>query len=370
MKLKRTIFVLSLIVLFIFCLWKMNEHYDELARYPYELTDEERVVVLEHFDTEEINYLVAQKIQPSQFLPYITTDGFELTNTLWYDTAYHARKESKAYIISFINKYRNRLEYGTLKDMLSNYSYNVLTRFFDEGDGFEDNVKLIANPKDILTVIGDKETVYNYEPNDLVSINDLPHDAITSGNDVTIRKEVVKPLHELAKAAKEINQKTFGDMEIVAGYLSYEDQFALYDAALTKYKDEVFAYWDYPGRNEYQLGYTIQLKPKETDKKKEDTKATTAKNDKSTTSAASNKKAETNDKATKAPSEEEQEQAIWLKDNAYKYGFIIRYPKQAEDVTGKRYQPYTLRYVGKDLAKFMHDKNLALEEINQDDFKE
>ena len=55
-----------------------------------------------------------------------------------------------------------------------------------------------------------RQTLYIYEPNDLVSINDLPHDSITNSNDVTIRKEVVKPLHELAKAAKEINQKTFG----------------------------------------------------------------------------------------------------------------------------------------------------------------
>lgn len=245
------------------------------------------------------------------------------------------------------------MEYGTLKDMLSNYSYNVLTRFFDEGDGFEDDAKLIADPKDILTTIGDKETLYIYEPNDLVSINDLPHDSITNSNDVTIRKEVVKPLHELAKAAKEINQKTFGDMEIVAGYLSYEDQFPLYDKALTKYKDEVFSYWDYPGRNEYQLGYTIQLKPKE--------KAKTNKKDKDKNTSSKDTK------TTKAPSEEEQEQAIWLKDNAYKYGFIVRYPKQADDVTKKKYQPYTLRYVGKDLAKYMHDNNKVLEEVNADD---
>ena len=72
-------------------------------------------------------------------------------------------------------------------------------------------------------------------------------------------------------------------------------------------------------------------------------------------------------KTTKAPSEEEQEQAIWLKDNAYKYGFIVRYPKQADDVTKKKYQPYTLRYVGKDLAKYMHDNNKVLEEVNADD---
>lgn len=50
-----------------FCLWKMNEHYDELARYPYELTDEQRNLVLEHFDTEEINYLVTQKLNQKNF---------------------------------------------------------------------------------------------------------------------------------------------------------------------------------------------------------------------------------------------------------------------------------------------------------------
>ena len=142
-------------------------------------------------------------------------------------------------------------------------------------------------------------------------------------------------------------------MEIVAGYLSYEDQFPLYDKALTKYKDEVFSYWDYPGRNEYQLGYTIQLKPKE--------KAKTNKKDKDKNTSSKDTK------TTKAPSEEEQEQAIWLKDNAYKYGFIVRYPKQADDVTKKKYQPYTLRYVGKDLAKYMHDNNKVLEEVNADE---
>ncbi|MCB6775836.1 D-alanyl-D-alanine carboxypeptidase family protein, partial [Phocaeicola dorei] len=36
-------------------------------------------------------------------------------------------------------------------------------------------------------------------------------------------------------------------------------------------------------------------------------------------------------KEKKNPSEEERDQEIWLKDNAYKFGFIIRYPKQKED---------------------------------------
>jgi D-alanyl-D-alanine carboxypeptidase len=46
---------------------------------------------------------------------------------------------------------------------------------------------------------------------------------------------------------------------------------------------------------------------------------------------------------------------LWLADNAYKYGFIIRYPEYATPYTGYQYEPWHLRYVGKGLAKEMHD---------------
>ena len=45
----------------------------------------------------------------------------------------------------------------------------------------------------------------------------------------------------------------------------------------------------------------------------------------------------------------------WLAANAYKYGFIIRYPNNATPTTGYQYEPWHLRYVGKGLAKAMHD---------------
>lgn len=43
-------------------------------------------------------------------------------------------------------------------------------------------------------------------------------------------------------------------------------------------------------------------------------------------------------------------EGIWLKNNAYKYGFIVRYPENKEDVTGYQYEPWHLRYVGRELA--------------------
>lgn len=56
---------------------------------------------------------------------------------------------------------------------------------------------------------------------------------------------------------------------------------------------------------------------------------------------------------------------FYLENIAYVYGFIIRYPKDKEEITGYSYEPWHLRYVGKDLAKYMKKNNLCLEEYWQ-----
>lgn len=52
----------------------------------------------------------------------------------------------------------------------------------------------------------------------------------------------------------------------------------------------------------------------------------------------------------------------WMKNNAYKYGFIERFTKRYENVTGFRMEPWHYRYVGKDIAKYIHDNNISFEE--------
>ncbi len=52
-----------------------------------------------------------------------------------------------------------------------------------------------------------------------------------------------------------------------------------------------------------------------------------------------------------------------VKDNAYKFGFIVRYPKGKEDITGYNHEPWHLRYIkDTDIAKYIKDNNLCLEE--------
>ena len=52
----------------------------------------------------------------------------------------------------------------------------------------------------------------------------------------------------------------------------------------------------------------------------------------------------------------------WMLDNSYKYGYIIRYEKKYEHMTLFRAEPWHYRYVGKKIAKEIHDKDITLEE--------
>lgn len=59
---------------------------------------------------------------------------------------------------------------------------------------------------------------------------------------------------------------------------------------------------------------------------------------------------------------ENTEEFNWVKENLYNYGFIFRYPKGKENITKYIYESWHLRYVGKDIAKYIYDNNLTLEE--------
>lgn len=58
----------------------------------------------------------------------------------------------------------------------------------------------------------------------------------------------------------------------------------------------------------------------------------------------------------------ESDEYFYLENIAYLYGFIIRYPKDKENITGYSYEPWHLRYVGPNLAKYLKKNNLTLEE--------
>lgn len=57
------------------------------------------------------------------------------------------------------------------------------------------------------------------------------------------------------------------------------------------------------------------------------------------------------------------DEGVWLKNNAHEYGFIIRYQEGKEDITGYAYEPWHIRYVGKEAAAEIYNKGITLEEF-------
>ncbi len=55
-------------------------------------------------------------------------------------------------------------------------------------------------------------------------------------------------------------------------------------------------------------------------------------------------------------------EGIWVAENAHRFGFILRYPKDKEAITGYNYEPWHIRYVGSELAEYLYETGLTLDE--------
>lgn len=60
---------------------------------------------------------------------------------------------------------------------------------------------------------------------------------------------------------------------------------------------------------------------------------------------------------------ENTEAGRWLKNHSWEYGFILRYPKGKEEITGIQYEPWHFRYVGKEAASVIYSEDITLEEL-------
>lgn len=61
---------------------------------------------------------------------------------------------------------------------------------------------------------------------------------------------------------------------------------------------------------------------------------------------------------------EDMDEIKWIINNCYRYGFILRYPKNMEDITGYNYEPWHFRYVG-DIALYLYQNNILLEDYKK-----
>ncbi len=56
------------------------------------------------------------------------------------------------------------------------------------------------------------------------------------------------------------------------------------------------------------------------------------------------------------------EEGVWMREHCHEYGFILRYPERQSHIFGFAYEPWHLRYVGKEVAKRIHDEDITFDE--------
>ena len=173
----------------------------------------------------------------------------------------------------------------------------------------------------------------DYVPSDLVVINEPTGIKEDPNYKNMLVNYVYDEFKEMQQAAKEEGYEIFVD----SSYRSYDYQKVVYDASVLEHGIEYTkAYCALPGSSEHQTGLSFDVIPRRNGKMIEDCNESDA-------------------------------EIIWCMKNAYKYGFILRYPKGKEDITGYNFEPWHYRYVGCDIAKYMHDNNIeTLEEYIYD----
>ena len=186
---------------------------------------------------------------------------------------------------------------------------------------FYKNIKWVENPDELLVLVNKNNQLSNdYIPKNLESIS-LRY----ANKDKYLRKEAKDAFEKLSSEAAALGYRIVA----VSAYRDYN------------YQNELFNYYveekglEYaldcsakPGHSEHQTGLAVDVEGENKDYDNfEDTK-----------------------------------EFSWMKDNAHRFGFILRYPKGKEHITGFKYEPWHYRYVGINIATEIYEKNITLEE--------
>ena len=178
----------------------------------------------------------------------------------------------------------------------------------------------------------------DFVPDDLVDVKSLKLDK--QGNNANggvrmvdgpwkLQRECASALAALCDAARAAGHQLY----LKSGYRSYYKQAVMYENRLKKYGYDD-GWVTKPGASDHQTGLGCDVVPRNwTDRGMNEDMA-------------------------------KEEETQWMAAHCAEFGFILRYPKDKEDVTKINYEPWHLRYVGVPVAKYIMDNGLCLEEFH------
>ena len=168
----------------------------------------------------------------------------------------------------------------------------------------------------------------DYAPDDLVIPDVLFSFGYSDIDKAKLRKVAADALEDLFQAALEEAELTLYG---VSAYRSYDRQYTIYaNNLIVQGVKHTNLYSAAPGTSDHQTGLAIDISSKSAGLALEEIFAETP-------------------------------EGIWLANNAHRFGFIIRYPKGLEHITGYAYEPWHIRYVGNPLATYLYEENMVLD---------
>lgn len=211
-----------------------------------------------------------------------------------------------------------------LNSIKHNQSKQAITK-----PSFDKSKYSINDPASVWVVVNKGRILpADYSPKDLVVPNiTLRYSAGSS--EMLLRADAAVALESMVNQAK-----TEGiNIMLASGYRSYGTQSSVYRSYVNSQgQAEADTFSARPGHSEHQTGLAADLEPV-------------------------NKKCELDVCFKDTP------EGVWLAANAYKYGFITRYPEGKDNITGYEFEPWHVRYVGGDLAKQLHDYGQTMEQF-------
>lgn len=204
---------------------------------------------------------------------------------------------------------------------LHKLDYETLITYVNIGldNNYYTDVINIENQEDLLVLVNKYHKLNsNYVPKDLETINSK----YGSGK---LRKEAKNAFEEMCEAAKKDGYKLYSG----SAYRSYSYQSDLYNRYVKRdgvKKADTFS--ARAGYSEHQTGLALDIM-----------------------------------NGSWEYISKEHKEYKWLIDNSYKFGYILRYPEGKEDVTGYMYEEWHFRYLGKDVAKQLHELDITYDEF-------
>ena len=271
----------------------------------------------------EINIIEKSKFNKN-IINIITSKAYKKKNL----KLYLEKENIDDTIISFINQkyYIDEFldRYTKYKEQNNNLNYEeVVKRVNSNLDyTFYDDSKEADTSKGMYTLVN--KFYYldrNYIPDDIVNV-----EKEYARDNARLNKIAYENFKKMADAAKSEGLTLL----ITTGYRDYNFQATLYNNYVKiDGKKEADTYSARPGYSEHQLGYSADL---------------------------------TNKERVSFGEFKNTKEFSWLKENAYKYGFIIRYTEANQYITGYVPESWHYRYVGLDVAKYIYENNITYEE--------